>query len=600
MATPILALRDVSLLDGARTMFEHVDLALAPRDRACLVGRNAAGKSTLLRILAGKIEPDGGERTAAAGLRIALATQDPAPEAPTLAKYATASGAPRHIAEAMLLTFGLDPTAPAQELSGGEARRATLAAAFAADPDVLLLDEPTNHLDILAIEILEDLLARCRAATLIVSHDRAFLERVTTGCFWLEDRRVRRLAAGFGRYEAWADKIAAEEADRARLLDVAIVNGERWLARGVTGRRARNEGRRRRLLALRAEKAQRLGLARGEINAEATQGERSGRLVIEAAAIAKAFGGRRLLARFSTRIMRGERIAIVGPNGCGKTTLVKILLGELAPDAGTVRRGANLEIAYLDQRRSALEPGITLSEALAPAGGDQIMVGRAARNVSAYARDFLFRDEQLRQPVESLSGGERNRLILARILARPSNLLVLDEPTNDLDMETLDVLEEVLAAYEGTVILVSHDRDFIDRVATSTLALDGRGSVVETPGGWSDFVAQNPRFFAGAPEPRRELVDKAPRPSRLNASPAKLSYRDTRRLAELETGIPALAEKIARTERRLTDPQFYLRDPEGFTRETASLEQAKEALAGAENEWLELEDRRGRMAADRP
>jgi ATP-binding cassette subfamily F protein uup len=598
MATPILALRDAGLADGRGRLFEHVDLALAPRARACLVGRNAAGKSTLLRILAGEADLDAGERTAAVGLRIALAAQEPTVEAPTFADYCIAGGALRHRAEAMLCAFGLDPAAAARNPSGGEARRAALAAAFAVDPDVLLLDEPTNHLDVLAIQALEELLSRLGAALLVVSHDRAFLERVTTSCLWLEDRRVRRLAAGYARFEAWGEEIAAEKANEARALDVSIAQGERWLARGVTGRRARNEGRRRRLLDLRSQKATQLRLAGGEIRAPVAAGGRSGRLVLDAQGVAIALGGRKLLRGFTTRVMRGDRLAVVGPNGSGKTTLVRILLGEVLPDAGWIRRGAGVEVAYLDQQRRMLAEGSTLAETLAPGGGDQIMVRGKPRNVGAYARDFLFRDEQLRQPVAGLSGGERNRLLLARLLAQSSNLLVLDEPTNDLDTETQDVLEDALAEYDGTLILVSHDRDFIDRVATSTVALDGQGQFVETPGGWSDFATQNPDFFSAAAETKRPADDRQ-RPRRPPRSPVKLSYRDQRRLAELENEIPALLGAVADAERRLGDPQFYLRDPAGFSRQTSLLEQVRTALAEAENEWLALEDRRDRLDVDR-
>jgi len=588
---PTLALRDVALADGSGWLFENVDLALAPRARACLVGRNATGKSTLLRMLADAVAPDFGDRTASAGLRIALAAQEPIVAGPTLVEFAMACGTARHAAEEALAAFGLNPARGAGALSGGETRRAALATAFAADPDVLLLDEPTNHLDVLAIQALEERLARSRAAVLIVSHDRAFLTRVTTSCFWLENRRVRRLNGGFARFEAWAEEIATAEAQQSRRLDVAIDRGERWLSRGVTARRARNEGRRRRLLGLRAEKAQQLRLARGEVRVGVVGAALSGRLVIEAEGVAKTVGGRTLLAGLSVRIMRGERVAIVGANGSGKTTLVKVLIGEVAPDCGVVRLGSNLSIAYVDQRRADLAAGLTVLRALAPAGGDQVMVQGAPRHVSAYAKQFLFRDEQLRQNVESLSGGERNRLLLARVLARPSNLLVLDEPTNDLDMESLDVLEDVLAGYAGTLMLVSHDRDFIDRVATSTIALDGRGRFVETPGGWSDFVAQNPLFLSSEAEVprRRSILEKQ---ARHNVPSLKLTYKDERRLAELETNILALSAAIMASEAILADPDLYRTDPISFGRRTVALAKAKTELAAAESEWLVLEGRR--------
>ena len=593
MAIPLLALRDVSLADGPRFLFEHADLALEPGARACLVGRNGLGKSTLLRLLAGSIEPDAGDRIAKAGLRIAFVPQEPAVEAATLGDFGLRSGAASHAVDESLEAFGLDPLAIGSDLSGGERRRAALAAGFAADPDVLLLDEPTNHLDIPAIQKLEDRLARSRAAVLIVSHDRAFLNRVTTGCFWLEERRVRRLHRGFAAFEAWAERIVEDRREEARRLDTALAKDERWLARGVTGRRARNEGRRRRLLALRAQKVEALRLARRDFELGVGKGLLSGRLVIEAKGVSKGFPGRQLVTALSTRILRGDRLAILGANGAGKSTLVRLLVGEAEPDEGAVRRGANLQIAYIDQQRALLEPGTSLIEFLAPGGGDQIMVGGAPRHVKAYAKDFLFREEQLGQPVESLSGGERNRLLLARVLARPSNVLVLDEPTNDLDMETLDVLEESLALYEGTVVLVSHDRDFVDRIATSTIALDGRGGWVETPGGWADFISQNPGFFERESGPAP--LKLPPRPRQTPRTREKLNFKETRRLAELEAALTDLPQHIAAAERRLADPELYLRDPGGFDFATKNLRRLVSELADAEEEWLVLEEHRERL-----
>jgi ABC transport system ATP-binding/permease protein len=595
MAAPILALRDVRLADGRRLMFDGVDLGLEARSRACLVGRNGAGKSTLLRILAGLVAADSGERFATPGLRVALVAQEPSIDGATLADFGIAGGAALHEVQAALEGFGLDPDRPTSGLSGGEIRRAALARAFAEDPDVILLDEPTNHLDIVAIELLERRLSRSRACALIVSHDRAFLERVTTRCFWLESRRVRRLDAGFAAFEDWAESIVAVEAEEMRRLDQAIEREQHWLVHGVTARRARNEGRRRRLLALRGDKAERLRLARGEIDLGAAKvATASGRRVIEARDLAMAYDGRTLINGFSTRILKGESVAIVGPNGAGKTTLVKILLGEIQPDRGEVRHGANLQIAYVDQARDDLREDMTLTAALAPLGGDQIMVQGRPRHVAAYARDFLFRDDQLRQPVASLSGGERNRLLLARALATASNVLVLDEPTNDLDMETLDLLEDLLSDYAGTLILVSHDRDFIDRLATSTIALDGRGRIVETPGGWSDFLQQNPAFLNPAPP----APSRAPgaRPPRSAAPPAKLSYHDERRLAGLESRMGELPEEIERLEHRLADPGLYARDPRAFEAASRALSAARAELLEAEHAWLTLEGRREELA----
>jgi ATP-binding cassette subfamily F protein uup len=597
MKAPILALKDVRLADGPKMMFDGVDLALEARVRACLVGRNGAGKSTLLRILGGEVQADAGERTVTPGVRISFVRQEPEIAGDTLLDYAAAGGAEPHEAAAALETFGLDPAKTAAGLSGGETRRAALARAFAEDPDILLLDEPTNHLDILAIETLEAELAACRAAVLIVSHDRAFLERVTKRCFWLENRQVRRLDEGFAGFDAWAEKIEAQEAEEARRLDKMIEREQHWMARGVTARRARNEGRRRRLIAMRAAKAERLKDARGQLNMGLASSGVSGQRVVEVKGVSKAFGERVIFKNFSTRILRGDRIAIVGPNGAGKTTLVKILLGEIAPDGGEVKLGTNLEVAYIDQARAAVSGEATLKDILAP-HGDQVMVRGQPKHVAAYAKDFLFRDNQLRQPVRSLSGGERNRLLLARALATPANVLVLDEPTNDLDMDTLDLLEDLLADYEGTLILVSHDRDFIDRLATSTIGLDGKGRLVETPGGWQDFLAQNPGFFASP------VIKKPEKPAPAAATvpptrPGKLSYKDQRRLAELESLIAELPGKIATLETGLGDPALYARDPAGFERLTEALQAARGRLQAVEEEWLALEERREALESGR-
>ena len=592
---PILALKDVRLADGPRQLFDGVDLGLEPGVRACLVGRNGAGKSTLLRILAGTQAADEGERTQSPALRISLVAQEPEIAGETLLAYATGGGAVAHEAEAALHELGLDPDRSPAGLSGGERRRAALARAFAERPDVLLLDEPTNHLDIFAIETLEAMLAASRAAALIVSHDRAFLERVTQRCYWLEDRRIRRLDAGFGAFDAWSAKIAAAEAESLRRLDKAIERETYTFYSSITARRSRNEGRAARLAAMRERKGELLRDRRRSLALTAEAGGASGQRVIEAKGLTKAFGDRVLIKGFSTRILRGDRLAVIGPNGAGKTTLVNLLLGEIALDSGEVTLGTGLEIAYVDQARAALSEDVTLAEALASGDGDQVIVRGRPMHVAGYAKQFLFQSGQLRQPVASLSGGERNRLLLARALARTANLLVLDEPTNDLDLETLDLLEDVLADYDGTLILVSHDRDFIDRLATSTIALDGAGHAVETPGGWQDFVRQNPDFFdqvRAAPE------TVAAKPTRIAAvrAAAKLSYKDQRRLETLEAAVPRLADEIAALEGRLADAGFYARDRAGFDATMRKLEAARAELASAEEEWLALEERREALA----
>ncbi len=616
---PLVALKDIRLQDGPRPLFEGVDLAIEPRVRACLVGRNGAGKSTLMRLVIGLIEPDSGERTVQSGVRFAYVPQEPAIAGATLLDHAIAGGADPWTAESWLQTFGLDPKKSTVGLSGGEIRRVALARAFAEEPDLLLLDEPTNHLDILAIELLEKELAAARFAALIVSHDRAFLERVTRRCYWLEGRKVRTLDAGFAEFDAWADKILEEEAESLRRLDRAIARETETFYRSITARRSRNEGRARALQAMRAERAQRVRDQRADLQLGVDSGAMSGKLVAELKGVAKTFPGvasdrtthhspleRTILKPFSTRIMRGDRIAIVGPNGAGKTTLVRIMLGELAPDAGSVRLGVNLEPVYLDQARADLTGDMTLWDALTPGGGDSIMVRGQPRHVAAYAKEFLFTEAQLRQPVSSLSGGERNRLLLARALARPANLLVLDEPTNDLDMDTLDKLEELLADYDGTLILVSHDRDFIDRLATSTIGLNGRGDIVETPGGWTDFIRQNPDFLT--PSPLAGEGGARPRSGRegegsRQASPPKpapqkkLSFKDAHRLKELDALMPRLQAEIAAHEATLADPGLYARDPAAFDRVSKALDAARTQLTAAEDEWLALEEKRDALAA---
>ena len=599
---PLVALKDIRLQDGPRPLFEGVDMAIEPRTRAALVGRNGAGKSTLMKLVMGLIEPDAGERSVQSGTRFAWVPQEPEITGETLLDYAASGPAERWTAEAWLAAFGLDPAKPAVNLSGGEIRRAALAKAFAEEPDLLLLDEPTNHLDILAIERLEEELLSARFAVLVVSHDRAFLNRVTQSVHWLEGRRVRTLNKGFAAFDEWAGKVMDEEAESLRRLSKAIERETETFYSSITARRSRNEGRAARLQAMRAERAERVRDQTRELTLAVDSGATTGKLVAELKGVTKSFGARTVLKPFTTRVMRGDRLAIVGPNGAGKTTLVKILLGELAPDAGSVRLGANLDPVYLDQSRAGLKSDMTLWDALTPGGGDSIMVRGRSMHVAAYAKDFLFQEAQLRQPISTLSGGERNRLLLARALAKPANMLVLDEPTNDLDMDTLDKLEELLESYDGTLILVSHDRDFVDRLATSTIALSGRGDIVETPGGWTDFVRQNPGFLAppsgeegNRPKPKGKDGAQGPAPSAKKPA-AKLSYKDARRLEELEGLLAALPDQIARHDAALADPDLYARDPAAFDRAMQAADKARADLAAAEEEWLELEEKKSALA----
>ncbi len=610
---PLVALKNVRLQDGQRPLFDGVDIAVEPRTRAALVGRNGAGKSTLMKMVMGLIEPDAGDRSVQAGTRFAYVAQEPVITGETLLDYAASEGAERWTAEAWLATFGLDPEKPAVNLSGGEIRRAALAKAFAEEPDLLLLDEPTNHLDILAIELLEEELLQARFSVLVVSHDRAFLNRVTQSCHWLEGRRVRTLNKGFAAFDEWADKVMEEEAESLRRLNKAIERETYTFYRSITAQRTRNEGRARALNAMREDRAERVKDIPRELNLGVDSGGLSGKLVAELKGVTKGFGDRTVIKPFSTRVIRGDRLAIVGPNGAGKTTLVKILLGQLKPDAGTVRLGANLEPVYLDQSREGLRSDMTLWDALTPGGGDSVLVRGVSKHVAAYAKDFLFQEGQLRQPISTLSGGERNRLLLARALARPANMLVLDEPTNDLDMDTLDKLEELLETYDGTLILVSHDRDFVDRLATSTIAMNGRGDIVETPGGWTDFIRQNPGFLQPGANPRPQDKDAAQRaaaadearrvekaePSDRAATkkPGKLTFKDAHRLKELEGLLASLPEDIARHDATLSDPDLYARDRKAFDRATANAARARALLAAAEEEWLELEAKREALAS---
>ena len=599
---PLVALKDVRLQDGQRPLFDGVDLAVEPRSRAAVVGRNGAGKSTLMKVVMGLIEADSGDRAVQAGTRFAYVAQEPDISGDTLLDYAASGGAERWTAESWLTTFGLNPEKPAQNLSGGETRRAALAKAFAEEPDVLLLDEPTNHLDILAIELLENELVQARFAVLVVSHDRAFLNKVTNTVHWLDNRRVRTLNKGFDAFDDWAAKVQEEEALALEKLTKTIERETETFYRSITARRTRNEGRARNLAALRAERAEKMKDVPRDLYLGVDSGAVSGKLVAELKGVSKVFGQRTIFKGLTTRVMRGDRLAIVGPNGAGKTTLVKIMLGELAPTDGTVKLGASLETVYLDQSRDGLRSDMTLWDALTPGGGDSIIVRGFSKHVAAYAKDFLFTEAQLRQPISTLSGGERNRLLLALALAKPANMLVLDEPTNDLDMDTLDKLEDLLEQYDGTLILVSHDRDFVDRLATSTIGMNGRGDIVETPGGWTDFIGQNPDFLKQIAEGRTATQTAAPPAAPApRTAPAvgkvKMSFKDTHRLKELDALIHDLPDTIKSHQARLDDVNFYSRDPAGFASTMKALEAAQQKLADAEEEWLALEEKRESLAS---
>jgi ATP-binding cassette subfamily F protein uup len=599
MAPPILTLRDVAVHADREPLFEGLELALEPGDRFCLIGRNGSGKSTLLRLMAGMVEPDRGERFVQPGTSVGVLAQDllDRPEG-TAGEWASAGlveegGA--HKALAYLDRLGLDPDREMASLSGGEQRRAHLARTLAGEPDVLLLDEPTNHLDIRAIEWLEGFVGSWRGAVVIVSHDRAFLRRVTSSMLWLDRRTLRRRDAGFETFEAWADEVAEADAKNAARVERRISEEQRYMERGVTARRTRNQRRVAALASLRQEQAalRRAHQAQASIGLEG--GVSRSNLVIEADGLTKGYEGRTIVAPFTTRVLRRDRIGIVGPNGAGKTTLIRMLTGLLEADGGTVRRAENLDIVYFDQQRQALDPDSTPWKTLAQGNSDRVMVRGESRHVVAYLRDFLFAENQARQPIRSLSGGERNRLLLARLFTRPADLLVLDEPTNDLDMETLDLLQEVLSEFPGTLIVVSHDRDFLDRLVTVTWGMEGDGRVVECPGGYADYRRQLAR--SAAPAAEKAQPEKTPPKTEKPKARTKLSYKDQRELDLLPDRIGALEAEIAKLETTLADAGLFTRDPDAYSAAAAGLQKAQDDLAAAEERWLELEELRESMGA---
>ena len=596
MAPPLIQLRDIALTFGGTPLLAGAELTVSAGERVCLVGRNGSGKSTLLRIAAGLIEPDRGTRFLQPGATLRYLPQEPdlAGAATTLA-YVEAGLGPgddRHQARYLLEQLGLDGSEDPARLSGGEARRAALARALAPAPDILLLDEPTNHLDLTTIEWLErELLAR-RSALVTISHDRRFLANLSQSTIWLDRGKTRRIERGFASFEAWRDEVLAEEEREQHKLGREIVAEEHWLRYGVTGRRKRNIRRLGRLQALREARRTHRGAA-GKATLAAAAADRSSTLVVEADRISKAYDGRPIVADFSIRIHRGDRIGIIGPNGSGKTTLINLLTGTLAPDAGSVRLGANLAMTRLDQHRESLDPNATVAEAISHGRGDTIVVGSQTKHVIGYMKDFLFAPEQARTPLSVLSGGERGRLMLARALARPSNVLVLDEPTNDLDLETLDVLEEMLGDYEGTIILISHDRDFLDRVVGSVIAPEGGGRWTEYAGGYTDMLAQRGEDLTRAamkpatPKAVNEAKEAPPRESK--PGKRKLSFHEKHALETLPKTIIALSAEVRALHGRLDDPGLYARDRKSFEETSAALAATQSELAAAEAKWLELE-----------
>lgn len=600
MAPPILKLDDIKLTFGVTPLLNGANLQVEPGDRICLVGRNGSGKSTLMKIAAGLVEAQSGEV-----FRHPSSTIRYLEQAPDFSGYDTVQayaeeglgpGDDPYRVTYILNHLGLTGQEDPKSLSGGEARRAALARVMAPEPDILMLDEPTNHLDLPTIEWLEGELQKSRSALVLISHDRRFLEKVSNATVWLDRGTSRRLSRGFAHFEEWRDKVLEEEELEQHKLGKAIEREEHWMRYGVTARRKRNMRRVGELQAMRAQYRGHKG-PQGSVQTTAVDARESGKLVIEADSITKAYGDRTIVSPFSLRVHRGDCIGLVGPNGAGKTTLLKMLTGQLKPDSGTVKLGTNLDIATVDQKREELNPDDTLAHYLTDGRGENLLVNGEVKHVTGYMKDFLFQPEQARTPIRNLSGGERARLMLARILARPTNLLILDEPTNDLDIETLDLLQEVVAGFSGTVILVSHDRDFLDRTVTSTIAPanpdapDGRW--IEYAGGYSDMMAQR----KGAADEKRR-VEKQEKAKNTSASAAsddapkakgKLSFKQKFALENLPKEMEKAQAEIAKREEKMADPNLFTKDPTSFGKLADEMEKLRNKLVAMEEEWLELE-----------
>jgi len=593
-APPLLTLQDVALTFGGTPLITRAELTIAPGERTCLVGRNGSGKSTLMKIAAGLVESDRGRRFVQPGTTIRYLAQEPdfSGFATTLdfVEAGLPAGESAHRARYLLESLGLTGAEDPQKLSGGEGRRTALAQALAPEPDVLLLDEPTNHLDLPAIEWLESELKGTRAALVLISHDRRFLSALSRATIWLDRGETRRIDQGFSSFEAWRDAFFEEEERDQHKLDRKIVAEEHWLRYGVTARRKRNVRRLGNLHTLRQNRRE-VRRPVGSVSMQASDAESSGALVVEARDIAKSYGDRRIVDGLSLRVMRGDRLGIVGANGAGKSTLINLLMGRLAPDSGQIVLGTNLLPVVLDQARAVLEPGMTVTDVLTGGRGDSVTVNGQSRHVIGYLKDFLFSPEQARTPVSVLSGGERNRLLIARALAQPANLLVLDEPTNDLDLETLDLLQEMLGDYQGTLILVSHDRDFLDRVVGSVLVSEGAGRWVEYAGGYSDMLIQRGQGVearAAAPK-ARETKARAAAPAAAPSGKPKLGFNEQHELKTLPSRMQKLEAAIGQLKTILADPDLYARDPARFDKASSMLAQAETDLAQAEDRWLELE-----------
>ncbi len=599
MAPPLLTLQDIHLTFGGTPLLEGVDLSIFENARLCLVGRNGSGKSTLLKIVAGFIEADSGRRFVQPGTTLRYLRQEPDFSGyKTALEYVQSGLGPSddiYRAQYLLGELGLEGSEDLTTLSGGEARRVGLANVLAPSPDILLLDEPTNHLDLPAIEWLETELKTLRSALVLISHDRRFLENLSEGTVWLDRGKTRYLARSFDQFEAWRDQLLEQEDLEAHKLDRKIKREEHWIVHGVTARRKRNVRRVKELQSLRQDRSKsRSDQARSKANVQMAthEGGLSGKMVIEAEGVNKSFGNREIVGDFSIKIRRGDRIGIVGANGTGKTTLLNMLAGLDTPDTGTVKIGANVELLTLDQARESLNPDLSLRDALTGGGSDMVSLSGGHKHVVGYMKDFLFQPEQARTPIGELSGGERGRLMLARALAKPSNLLMLDEPTNDLDLETLDLLQELLSDYTGTVILVSHDRDFLDRIVTSVVYGSGDGVWIEYAGGYSDMIQQRgavEKQSASGTTAKKKQQSKTNIPSGIPVPKRKLSFKEKHALETLPGKIENLEAEIARSNDKLNQSDFFARDPENFQQTADRLARDRAELEDLEHQWLELE-----------
>ena len=598
MAAPLLTLKDIHLTFGGTPLLEGADLTVEAGERLCLVGRNGCGKSTFLKIAAGMIEPDRGERVLQTGKSVAYLPQEPDLSAfETTLDYVEAGMGPHdevYRGQILLADLGLTGLEDPKTLSGGEARRAALARALAPQPDILLLDEPTNHLDLPVIEWLEKELNALNAALVVISHDRTFLENVSQSTVWIYQGVTHKLPKSFAHFEEWRDeKVEQLELDRHK-LDRKIVRELHWLQRGVTGRRKRNMGRLRRLNDLRQERREQRSMG-GSVKITTSETGQSGKRVVVAEDICKSYGDNVIVKNFSIKVMRGDRLGIVGANGAGKTTLLNMLIGKLEPDSGEIDMGTKIELATLDQMRDALNPNWSLKDAMTDKSGDAVTVGGKQKHVMGYLQDFLFSPEQANTPVHALSGGERGRLMLARALTQPANVLVLDEPTNDLDLETLDLLQEMISDFDGTVIVVSHDRDFLDRVVTSVIINEsdrgGAGAWREYPGGYSDMVAQRGEGISAREAPKAEDKPKPKKKAapKTDGEKLKLSYKEKYALETLPGTMEQLQADIDKLQAKMDDPDLYQKDPETFSKAAKLLEEKSIELRDAEEQWLTLE-----------